>query len=153
MFGFLSEHIQKGLLKDLFTQFDEDQEDKLNKTLFEVMQAYIQLYHNLEIRVVDMLQTRQFDAAEALDIMVSYSISEEGTNNMYIQLIQTMLALRDPSNYNLVEIEMILNYFPHGVWSTEEDLKPLREKFYFPLLQAIVDNLDTMPDRQFISIF
>jgi len=45
------------------------------------------VYQNLEIRVVDMMTQNLFDSAEALDIMVSYSISEEGTNNMYIKLI------------------------------------------------------------------
>jgi hypothetical protein len=33
-----------------------------------------------------------------------------------------MLTKRDPNGYNLVEVEMILNYFPHAVWATEEDL-------------------------------
>ena len=45
--------------------------------------------------------------------MVSYSIAEEGTNNMFIKVIQTMLTRRNPSDYNMVEVEMILNYFPH----------------------------------------
>jgi len=64
-----------------------------------------------------------------------------------------MLTKRDPSGYNLVEVEMILNYFPHMVWSTEEDMKPLREKFYAPLIDTILSNLKTMQGRQFISIF
>jgi hypothetical protein len=34
-----------------------------------------------------MLQKDGFDANEALDILVSFSISEEGSNNMFIQLI------------------------------------------------------------------
>jgi hypothetical protein len=85
------------------------------------------VYNNLEIRVVDMLQQKMFTPTEALDIMVSYSISQEGSNNMYIKLIQLMLTRHD---YNIVEIEQILNYFPHQVWSTEEDMRPLRDSFY-----------------------
>ena len=85
------------------------------------------MYNNLEIRVVDMLQQKMFTPTEALDIMVSYSISQEGSNNMYIKLIQLMLTRHD---YNIVEIEQILNYFPHQVWSTEEDMRPLRDSFY-----------------------
>ena len=69
-----------------------------------------------------MLVSNKFDASEALDMLVSYSISEEGTNNMFIQLIQVMLSQRKPEGYNMVEIEMILNYFPHNVWRTEQDL-------------------------------
>lgn len=76
----------------MFTQFDDEQESKLQKSLFEVMGMYIQVYNNLEIRVNDMLGQNMFDGQEALDIMVSYSISEEGTNNMYIKLIQVMLT-------------------------------------------------------------
>ena len=85
------------------------------------------MYNNLEIRVVDMLQQKVFTPTEALDIMVSYSISQEGSNNMYIKLIQLMLTRHD---YNIVEIEQILNYFTHQVWSTEEDMRPLRDSFY-----------------------
>jgi hypothetical protein len=49
--------------------------------------------------------------------MVSYSIAEEGTNTLYLGLID-LIARRDYNQnpYTLVEIEMILNYFPHDVW-------------------------------------
>jgi hypothetical protein len=46
-----------------------------------------------------------------------------------------MLTKRE--GYNMVEVEMVLNYFPHMVWSTEDDLKPLRDKFYAPILTQI----------------
>ena len=59
--------------------------------------------------------------------MVSYSIAEEGTNNLYMALISTMLTRRDPNGYNMVEIEMILNYFPHTIWGGADDLRSLRE--------------------------
>lgn len=55
IFGFLHENISKGLLKDMFTQYDEEQESKLDKSLFDVMNIYITLYNNMQIRVVDML--------------------------------------------------------------------------------------------------
>ena len=47
----------------------------------------------------------------------------------------------------MVEIEMILNYFPHSVWATEDDLKPLRDKFYYPILYGIRDNILKMDNR------
>ena len=47
VFGFLYEHVNKGLLKDLFTQYDDDQESKLGKSLYDVMGLYIQVYENL----------------------------------------------------------------------------------------------------------
>ena len=79
--------------------------------------------------------------------MVSYSIAEEGTNNMFIKVIQTMLTRRNPSDYNMVEVEMILNYFPHQVWSTEEELQPLRDKFYAPILDVVGDNMSKIDNR------
>jgi hypothetical protein len=79
----------------------------------------------------------QFDAQQALDILVSYSISEEGSNNLYIGLIETMLTKRDSGSYNMVEIEMILNYFPHQVWASEDQMTHLRDKFYYPILVNI----------------
>ena len=51
------------------------------------------------------------DGREALDILVSYSVAEEGTNTLYLRLIDLMLKRKEV--YNMVEIEMILNYFPH----------------------------------------
>lgn len=110
----------------MFTQYDDEQESKLSTSLYDVMAMYIQLYSNLQVRVMDMLAQDLFSAQEALDIMVSYSIAEEGSNNMYIGLINTMLSKRSPQGYDMVEVEMILNYFPHQVWSTEDDLKHLR---------------------------
>ena len=82
------------------------------------MALYLQLYNNLQVRVVDMAQ--QFDAQESLDVLVSYSIAEEGTNNLYIAMIENMLTKRDASTYDIVEIEMILNYFPHQIWVSED---------------------------------
>lgn len=147
MVGFVHEHVSKGLLKDLFTQHDDEQQSKLKKTIFDVTSIYVQVYSNLEVRVNDMLAQDLFDSEEALDIMVSYSIAEEGTNNMFIKVIQTMLTKRDPSDYNMVEVEMILNYFPHQVWSTEEELQPLRDKFYAPILDVVGDNMSKIDNR------
>ena len=72
---------------------------------------------------------------------------------MFIKIIQTMLTKRDLNGYNMVEVEMILNYFPHAVWSTEEDLKPLMDKFYSPIMDEVVNNLEKVDNRQFISLF
>ena len=73
-----------------------------------------------------------FDAKEALDILVSYSIAEEGTNTLYIRLIETLVKRRE--EYNMVEIEMILNYFPHLIWQNEDNLIKLKDAFYYPML-------------------
>ena len=64
-----------------------------------------------------------------------------------------MLTKRDLNGYNMVEVEMILNYFPHAVWKTEEDLKPLKEKFYDPILNEMLNNFERVDNRQFISLF
>lgn len=61
-----------------------------------------------------------------------------------------MLSRQD---YNIVEIEMILNYFPHSVWATEEDMRPLRDGFYSPLHSTVIQNIQTISNRQFISLF
>ena len=151
VFGFLYENITTGILKDMFTQFDEDQASKLGKSLYDVMGLYIQVYQNLSVRVNDMLAQGMFDAKEALDIMVSYSIAEEGSNNMYLKLIEVMLLKRE--EYNIVECEMILNYFPHKVWSTEDDMRHLRDKFYAPIFDLITQNIYKIDNRQFISTF
>jgi hypothetical protein len=37
----------------------------------------------------------------------------------------------------MVEVEMILNYFPHNIWKNENALTRLREGFYHPMLQII----------------
>lgn len=87
VFKHIKENVTKGVFKDFFTQVDEEQDSKLKKSLYDVMSVYITLYNNLEVRVVDMLRSDQFSASEALDILVSFSIAEEGSNNMYIHLI------------------------------------------------------------------
>jgi hypothetical protein len=120
---------------------------KFKKTIYDVTSMYIQVYNNLEVRVTDMLVQDMFTSEEALDILVSYSVAEEGTNNMFLLVIKTMLTKRDPTDYNMVEIEMILNYFPHQIWATADDLQELKEKFYFPILGNIRHNLGKIDNR------
>jgi hypothetical protein len=85
------------------------------------------------VRVNDMLsQTDVISARDSLDVLVSYAIAEEGTNTLYIRLVESMLKRRE--DYSLVEVEMVLNYFPHNIWRNESDLKRLSEGFYHPLI-------------------
>jgi hypothetical protein len=77
-------------------------------------------------------QTDVINAKESLDVLVSYAIAEEGTNTLYIRLVESMLRRRE--DYSLVEVEMVLNYFPHNIWRNESDLKRLSEGFYHPLV-------------------
>lgn len=72
----------------MFTDFDALQESKLKTNLYEVLQMYIQLYQNLEIRLNDLINQKQLNALEALDSLTSYSIAEEGTNTLYIGLVE-----------------------------------------------------------------
>lgn len=82
-----------------------------------------------------MLSKGLVDSAEALDIMVSYSIAEEGTNTLYLRLVDTLISRRE--DYTMVEVEMLLNYFPHSIWKHESSLAKLREGFYYPLIQLV----------------
>ena len=64
-----------------------------------------------------MINGKRLNPKQALDVLCSYSIAEEGTNTLYVSLIE-QLAQRDAYEqpYTIVELEMILNYFPHAVW-------------------------------------
>lgn len=92
-----------------------------------------------------MLNTNLFNAKDALDILVSYSVAEEGTNTLYLRLIDTLVKRRE--EYNMVEIEMIMNYFPHIIWKNEDDISSLREAFYYPILVKIKDNIEKVDKR------
>ena len=83
--------------------------------------------------------------------MVSYSIAEEGTNTLYIRLVESMLKRKE--DYNLVEVEMVLNYFPHSIWRNELDLTRLKETFYYPLIVKVKENIEKVDKRQFLSLF
>lgn len=58
-----------------------------------------------------------------------------------------MLSKRDLGGYNLVEIEMILNYFPHSVWTTEDQFQGLRKDFYQPIFDAVEAQTQSMDSR------
>lgn len=47
----------------------------------------------------------------------------------------------------MVEIELILNYFPHIIWRSENDLMRLRDRFYYPLLDKISESIDIIDNR------
>lgn len=92
-----------------------------------------------------MLNAGMFDAKEALDILVSYSIAEEGTNTLYLRLIEHLIKRSE--EYNLVEIEMILNYFPHAIWGNLHELSALREAFYHSIIESLKKNVDKFDKR------
>ena len=70
---------------------------------------------------------------EALSILVSYAVAQEGTNTLYVKLVGVMLQRTEP--YSLTEIEMVLNYFPHALWRGDAALAALSERFYRPMVQ------------------
>lgn len=72
------------------------------------------------------------DAKDSLDVLVSYSIAEEGTNTLYLRLVESMLRRKE--DYSMVEVEMILNYFPHNIWRNENGLARLSLGFYHPMI-------------------
>lgn len=84
-------------------------------------------------------------------MLVSYAIAEEGTNTLYIRLVESML--RRSEEYTMVEVEMVLNYFPHAIWRNEQGLTRLREGFYMPIVQKVVETLPRVDKRQFLSLF
>lgn len=104
-------------MKGWVTDYDDEQADKLQHSLYDVTASYIQIYSNLEIRVLDMINGRKLSPKQALDVLCSYAIAEEGTNTLYMGLVE-LLAQRDPNQepYTIIELEMTMNYFPHAVW-------------------------------------
>lgn len=49
----------------------------------------------MEVRVNDLLNQKALSPKEALDCLTSFAISEEGTNTLYLGLID-IIARRDP---------------------------------------------------------
>ena len=49
------QNLKGHFFKDMFTDYDEDEPSKMKTGLYEILQMYIQLYQNLEIRVNDMV--------------------------------------------------------------------------------------------------
>ena len=91
------------------------------------------------------------DARDSLDVLVSFSIAEEGTNTLYLRLVESMLQRKE--DYNIVEVEMVLNYFPHNIWRNENGLIRLKEGFYHPMIQIIKENISKVDKRTFLSLF
>jgi len=61
-----------------------------------------------------MINQNRLEPIDALDALTSYAIAEEGTNTLYLGLIDTICrrdTVEEP--YTLQQAEMILNYFPH----------------------------------------
>jgi len=56
VFSHVYENFKAGLLYDFFTQFEDEEQDKMKKSLYDVMSMYVQVYNNLSIRVLDMIR-------------------------------------------------------------------------------------------------
>lgn len=115
--------------------------------------------------MLDLINAGKLDPQQALDVMVSYAIAEEGTNTLYLGLID-LIARRDylTSPYTLTEIEMILNYFPHEVWqdvnqvdlptdlAQAKDMSPVRQKFYYPMIRTLDLHWKDLTHDQFLAM-
>lgn len=89
-----------------------------------------------------------FTSKDSLDILVSYAVAEEGTNTLYLRLIDKMVRRGNVSDdYTMVEVEMILNYFPHAIWKTESELQQMKEAFYYPIVVKIKENVEKTSNR------
>ena len=64
-----------------------------------------------------MINAGRLTSKQALDVMSSYAIAEEGTNTLYLGLID-LVSRRNTQHepYTITEIEIILNYFPAFCW-------------------------------------
>ena len=91
MIANLTKLYQKGIAGD----YDDESEDKFKAGMYEVCAMYIQVYENIERRILDYINSNRLTPKQALDVMCSYAIAEEGTNTLYVGLVQ-LLALRDP---------------------------------------------------------
>ena len=102
----------------------------------------------------DLVNQKVLLPKEALDALTSYAVAEEGTNTLYLGLVET-LCRRDTTEepYTLTEVEMLLNYFPHAVWQEtasqvhNETVQSMRERFYFPVLQALAAGWTQLDNR------
>jgi hypothetical protein len=86
---FVTKNLKGGLLRDMFTD-DSIEESKLTKSHYEVLQSYISLYNNLEIRVNDYINGKHLSPEDALDVLASYAIANEGTNTLYSGLTEVL---------------------------------------------------------------
>ena len=68
---FVYKNLQKGLFQDMFRDYEGEAEEKKQNSLYEVLQMYIQVYQNLEVRVIDMINGGRLNSQQALDIMTS----------------------------------------------------------------------------------
>jgi len=157
---FIYVNLSKGLFKDFFSQFEGDTEQsKLGVTLFEVLSMYIQLYNNLELRINDSINAKRLTPKQAIDVLASYSIAQEGTNTLYLGLTEVVMSqLEKDENQDeilsLHEIEMLLNYFPHSIWQQTDvdEVQKGKEKFYFPLVYKIDQSWEMMSNDSFLAI-
>ena len=95
-------------------------------------------------------------------MLTSYAIAEEGTNTLYLGLVD-VIARRDYINdpYTLQEVEMVLNFFPHEVWQDVNNeafdagftnMSPLRQKFYYPIMSRLDLGWIELSHDQFLSV-
>lgn len=59
VFNFIYDNTRLGIFKDMFTQFEDEEQSKLNASLYDVLGLYLQVYENLGVRVNDMMNTAE----------------------------------------------------------------------------------------------
>ena len=60
--NFVYKNLSKGLLQDMFRDYKGEEEEKKQNSVYEVLQMYIQVYQNLEVRILDMINNGQLDS-------------------------------------------------------------------------------------------
>ena len=87
---FAFKNLSKIYAKGWMGEYDEEGEDKLQAGAFEVTAMYVQVYENLSVRVLDMMNGGRLSPKQALDVLCSYAIAEEGTNTLYVGLVELL---------------------------------------------------------------
>ena len=110
----------------------------MQASIYDVVEAYIRLYLNLQIRIIDMCNSKVMTPSSAIDVLVSFSIAQEGTNTLYISLIEVILGhiQKHPEEpFTAAQADMLLNYFPHDIWE-QDSVENIGKAFYAPLLDT-----------------
>lgn len=138
--AFLNEHFVKVYFKNFLANYGDESTTKLLVSLKDVHASYQTLFHNLEIRTIEFLNKNEMTGLDSLDALIAFSIGQEGTNTLYMLLINEVMNYtrrNKDQSYTVTEIELLLNYFPHIVFKDHNELRGLEFEFYQPLNDKI----------------
>ena len=152
-FDWAKDGMKKSYLKNALKDMSITTQEAHQKDIYDVLEIYNTLFRNLELVVQEELNRNNINHREAIDILVSFSISGECTNILLERVLEIILPRLKESKYTRYDLELIINYFPQTFWMNSRLHNDKQDYFNNTIASIVLKEVDDFSNHELLSFF